>query len=71
MNAISCEEFEQELRQALAHLYDPDYQPSETFCMLMGCEARGGALAVQTAIIHAIEGQDPPADTPSTAGGIR
>jgi CheY-like chemotaxis protein len=64
---ITWEEFEQKLREALAHLYTPDYQPSETFCALMGCDLRGGALAVQTAIIHAIEGLEPPANTPPTA----
>lgn len=64
---ITCEEFEQELREALARLYDPDYQPSETFYALMGCDPRGGALAVQTAIIHAIEDLEPPTDTPPTA----
>jgi CheY-like chemotaxis protein len=67
MKRITCEEFEQELREALAHLYDPDYQPSGTFCTLVGCEPQGGALAVQTAIIHAIESLEPPTDTPPTA----
>ncbi len=64
---ITCEEFERELHQALAHLYDPDYQPSETFCVLVGCDPRGGALAVQTAIIRAIEDLEPPAGIPSSA----
>jgi CheY-like chemotaxis protein len=64
---ITCEEFEQELREALARLYDPGYQPSEPFCELMSCDPRGGALAVQTAIIHVIEDLEPSADTPPTA----
>jgi len=64
---ITCEEFEQELREALARLYDPDYQPSEILCALMGCDPRGGALAVQTAIIRAIEDLQPAADIPPTA----
>ncbi len=64
---ITCEEFEQELREALAHLYNPDYRPSETFCELLGCDPQGGALAVQAAIIRAIEGVEPPPDTPLTA----
>ena len=67
MKTATCEEFERELRQALAHLYDPDYQPSETFCALVGSDLQGGALAIQTTIIHAIEGLEPPTDTPSTA----
>lgn len=64
---ITCEEFEQELREALVHLYDPHYQPSGAFCELVGCDPQGGALAVQAAIIRAIEGLEPPPDTPPTA----
>jgi CheY-like chemotaxis protein len=64
---ITCEEFEQELREALAHLYDPGYQPSEPFCELMSCDPGRGTLAVQTAIIHVIEDLEPSADTPPTA----
>jgi CheY-like chemotaxis protein len=64
---ITCEEFEQELREALTRLYDPGYQPSEPLCELMSCDPRGGALAVQTAIIHVIEDLEPPPDTPPTA----
>lgn len=67
MSEFTCEEFEQELREALAHLYDPDYQPSGRFCELLGCDQRGGALAVQAAILRAIEELEPPPGTPSTA----
>jgi len=61
------EKIEHELRDALIHLYDPDHQPSEALYELMGCDAQGGALAVQSAIIQAIESLEPPPDTPSNA----
>jgi CheY-like chemotaxis protein len=64
---ITCEELERELHEALAHLYDPDYQPSEAFCSAVGCDVRDGVLGVQTAILRAIEGLRPPSDMPPTA----
>jgi CheY-like chemotaxis protein len=64
---IIWEEFEQELREALASLYDPDYQPSEPFCALLGCGLRGGPLAAQAAIARAIEDLEPQPNTPLTA----
>ena len=64
---ITCEEFEEELQEALAHLYHPDYQPSETLCALTGCDVRNGALAVQSAIIRVIETLKPPPNTPQGA----
>jgi CheY-like chemotaxis protein len=64
---ITCEELERELHEALAHLYDPDYQPSGAFCSAIGCDARDGVLGVQTAILRAIESLRPPADIPPTA----
>ena len=64
---ITCEELERELHEALAHLYDPDYQPSEAFCSAVGCDVRDGVLGVQTAILRAIESLRPPSDMPPTA----
>jgi CheY-like chemotaxis protein len=64
---ITCEELERELHEALAHLYDPDYQPSEAFCSAIGCDIRDGVLGVQTAILRAIESLRPPTDIPPTA----
>jgi len=64
---ITCEELERELHEALAHLYDPDYQPSEAFCAAIGCDAQDGVLGVQTAILRAIESLKPPSSTPPTA----
>ncbi|MCX7682017.1 MAG: response regulator [Anaerolineae bacterium] len=67
MGEITCEAFELELREALAHLYDPDYQPSVTFCELVGCDPRGGAFAVQAAILRAIGELEPSPGIPPTA----
>jgi CheY-like chemotaxis protein len=64
---ITCEELERELHEALAHLYDPDYQPSEAFCAAIGCDAQDGVLGVQTAILRAIESLKPPSNMPPTA----
>jgi CheY-like chemotaxis protein len=64
---ITCEEFERELHEALAHLYDPDYQPSEALCAAIGCETQDGVLGVQTAMLRAIESLKPPSNTPPTA----
>ncbi len=64
---IACEEFEQQLQEALTHLYDPAYQPSEAFCTALGCDARDGALAVQTTILGAIKDLEPSPDVPPTA----
>jgi CheY-like chemotaxis protein/predicted DNA-binding protein (UPF0251 family) len=64
---ITCEELERELYEALAHLYDSDYQPSEAFCSAIGCDVRDGVLGVQTAILRAIESLRPPSDMPPAA----
>jgi len=64
---ITCEEFERQLQEALNHLYDPDYQPSEALCAALGYGVQDGALAVQTAILRAIKDLEPPSDTPPTA----
>ena len=64
---ITSAELGEDLREALAHLYDPDFQPSEPLCRLVGCDSRNGALAVQSAILRAIESVKPPPSTPSSA----
>ena len=61
------EEFERELLEALTHLYDPDYQPSETLSTQMGCDPRDGVLAVQTTMLRVIEDLKPATSMPSTA----
>ena len=67
MKRITCEEFEQELREALTHLYDPDYQPSEALFGVLGCDPQSGALAVKAVITAMIESLKPTDDTPATA----
>ncbi|MCX7681608.1 MAG: response regulator [Anaerolineae bacterium] len=64
---ITCEEFERQLQEALNHLYDPDYQPSDALCAALGCSIQDGALAVQAIILRAIKDLEPPSDTPLTA----
>lgn len=64
---VTYGEFEQEIQEALAHLYDPEYQPSEKFCELIGCDPRGKAFAAQSAIIQAVESLEPPPDVPVAA----
>jgi CheY-like chemotaxis protein len=64
---ISYKEFEQELCTALYHLYAPDYQPCEALCTVIGCDPGEGMPAVRAAILRAIEGLEPPPDTPLTA----
>jgi CheY-like chemotaxis protein len=61
---MSAERLELELRDALVHLYDPDFVPSEGVYELTGCEPEDGVIPVQTSIIEAIEGMAPAPDTP-------
>jgi CheY-like chemotaxis protein len=64
---VSYNEFEQELHTALYHLYDPDYQPGEALCAVIGCDAGEGMPAVQTAIFRAIKSLEPPPSTSPAA----
>jgi len=64
---VTCREFEQELQEALSHIYDPDYQPSESLCALAGCDLREGALGIQSVIVRAIQDLEPALDTPLSA----
>jgi len=64
---ITFGEFVRQLQEALDHLYDPGYQPSEVFCATIGCDPRSGAIAAQSAIIRAVESLEPPPDVPVTA----
>ena len=62
---ITSERFEHELQEALIHLYDPDYQPSDAFCTLIGCDPENGALPVQSIIVQTIQDLRPqPAPPP-------
>lgn len=48
-------EIEQYLRDALAHLYDPGFQPDLTLCEFLGCSIQDGMIAVRSTILDAIE----------------
>ena len=56
------EQFRAELRDALTHLHDPDHRPSELVCAVIGHAPAEGAGPVQSEIMHAIDGLNPPAD---------
>ena len=60
-------EFVRELQEALDHLYDPGYQPSEMLCATLGCDPRSGANSAQSAIFQAIESLEPLPDVPVAA----
>jgi CheY-like chemotaxis protein len=64
---ITSERFEHELQEALTHLYDPDYQPSDAFCTLVGCDPEAGALPVQSIIVQTIQDLRPRPAPPSGA----
>lgn len=61
------EGFEKELKEALAHLYDHDYQPSATLCQLLGAPPVAGKAAVRNTILQGIASLQPPAATPEGA----
>jgi CheY-like chemotaxis protein len=60
-------QYERELKNALSRLYDANYQPSEALYELTGCEPQDGPLAVQSAIVEAIERLRPPRDIPPSS----
>jgi CheY-like chemotaxis protein len=59
--------FEQELQDALAHLYDPAYRPSTFLRDALKCETQQGIHGVRRAIIQAIEDLKPEASVPDNA----
>jgi len=64
-------EIEKELRNALPHLHDVAFQPSDFLYGLTGCDPQEGAFAVQSVIIQAIDDLKPPDDEPSNALSIQ
>jgi len=67
----TSEDFEKELQEALSHLHDPDYQPSELLFDVLGCKPQNGALAIQSTITTMIETLKPADDTPAAARILR
>jgi len=61
------EEFERDVREALAHLYDPTYHPPESIWRATDCNPAQGVDCVRATLIQAIEGLKPAADVPSSA----
>ncbi len=58
--------FEQELRDALAHLYDPIYSPPELLCDVLAYAGQPSVDGVQKALLVAISQLAPGADVPPT-----
>lgn len=63
----TLEAFERHLREALTHLYDPAYHPSEDLWESLGCQRQQGVQAVQRALVQAIEALEPAPEVPPTA----
>jgi CheY-like chemotaxis protein len=59
--------FVQALQDALTHLYDPDYQPSEDLYAALGCDPERGPAPLQSAIIESIKGLEPDPTEPSSS----
>jgi CheY-like chemotaxis protein len=59
--------FEQELQDALAHLYDPAYRPSAFLRDVLKCDTQQGIHGVRRAIVQAIEDLKPESDVPDNA----
>jgi CheY-like chemotaxis protein len=68
---FSFEEFKRELRNALTHLHDPDYPPTEVMYAMTGCDPRDGGGPVQAEIIQVIEGLEPSPEAAPTARSRR
>jgi CheY-like chemotaxis protein len=64
-------EFEQQVREALAHLYDPNYQPAELLCLALSCNQQDKFYAVQKVLHRAIETLKPIQATPPGARSRR
>jgi CheY-like chemotaxis protein len=65
------EKFEHGLRDTLAHLYDPAYQPAELMWAVTGCDPQQGVESIQTALIRAVESLKPTSSVPRTARAWR
>lgn len=58
------DDFAEQLRVALVHLYAPNYLPPPHFCKVLGCHGADPARAVQQKLLHAIEALKPPVEAP-------
>ena len=63
----SFDTFEQALREAAGHLYDPSYCPPGVLWQTRGCDRAQGPDALWNAIVRAIKELKPAADVPPAA----
>jgi len=63
----TCEKLEDQLQDALTHLYNPDYQPPDLLYAVAGCDPRDGPVPVQCAIVQEIEKLEPDSSIPPGA----
>jgi len=64
---VAYEQLEQDLREGLAHLYDPAYRPSALLLSVLGYNTEQSTESVQAALIQAVEGLTPGPQVPATA----
>jgi CheY-like chemotaxis protein len=63
----SFEQFAEELRDILLHLWDPGFSPSNLLYAITGCDAAEGCGPLQSKIIRCIEELEPGEDVPATS----
>jgi CheY-like chemotaxis protein len=66
-DAGTFQEFEQQISDVLAHLYDPGYVPHPMVGATLGCAPQQGVEAIQTALIGEIKALKPAPDVPPSA----
>lgn len=64
---VTLKEFEQNLREALTHLYDPTYRPPKQLWAVMGGGPQQEVEAIQTVLVQAIKHFEPTPEIPSSA----
>lgn len=62
---VSFEVFHEQLTKALAHLFDPDYRPSDVLRIVIDHDPKDEPASLQRAIARAIEEMRPPAEVPA------
>jgi CheY-like chemotaxis protein len=65
------EAFENELGNALNHLYDPDYRPTDLICSMVNCTPAEGPGPVQAILLEAITSLKPSPGIPPTSRSRR
>jgi CheY-like chemotaxis protein len=70
-DSAAFEGFEHQLREALAHLYDPGYVPQPLVCAVLGCEQKSPADGFPSLLIQAIRRLEPAPEAPPATRGHR